>query len=99
MTRRSCRARRIAASGDLVSGLFLAYCDFECERARFFDLRCDFWVGWEGIPQGLKPFSWLGIERPKAEALGYLEGQRQSSGKCNGESKGNDKQDPSTDSG
>jgi hypothetical protein len=29
--------------------------------------------GHEGIPQGLKPlFVWL-IERPKAEALGYLE--------------------------
>jgi hypothetical protein len=29
--------------------------------------------GQEGIPQGLKPLSILRAERPKAEALGYLE--------------------------
>jgi hypothetical protein len=32
-----------------------------------------FGVAQESIPQGLKPPSLRGIERPKAEALGYLE--------------------------
>jgi hypothetical protein len=30
-------------------------------------------AGEEGIPQGLKPLSSSFVERPKAEALGYLE--------------------------
>jgi hypothetical protein len=31
------------------------------------------WSGKEGIPQGLKPFEFCLLERPKAKALGYLE--------------------------
>jgi hypothetical protein len=32
-------------------------------------------AGEEGIPQGLKPLFSLAMERPKAEALGYLEAE------------------------
>jgi cytochrome c-type biogenesis protein CcmH len=38
----------------------------------------------EGIPQGLKPLSSDPAERPKAEALGYLEAKRQREAKTHG---------------
>jgi cytochrome c-type biogenesis protein CcmH len=40
--------------------------------------------GEEGIPQGLKPLSSDPAERPKAEALGYLEAKRQREAKTHG---------------
>ncbi len=53
--------------------------------ALFFGWSVALGAGMEGMPPGLKPFCWLGVERPKAEALGYLDAwvkqvQRQEAG-------------------
>jgi hypothetical protein len=49
-----------------VAGIMYRLLDY-CTDAR------NLWLWQEGIPQGLKPLFIAGIERPKAEALGYLE--------------------------
>jgi hypothetical protein len=62
---------------------------------RFFEggIFCRFlgfiFEGEEGIPQGLKPPFLCLLERPKAKALGYLEGRARAKRTCNGD--GNDK--------
>jgi osmoprotectant transport system substrate-binding protein len=59
------RCGRRDEAGSRVPG----YVKLEC-------LSGDLWLGEKGIPQGLKPLSSGPTERPKAEALGYLEAVR-----------------------
>ena len=40
------------------------------------------WLGVEAIPQGLKPLFCCGGQRPKAEALGYLEAKATTTAKA-----------------